>query len=103
MDSFERLLWWLFAGSAGASTRATVLFAIREQPRNAQQLSQALDLDYTTVRHHLRVMENNRIVLTEGEKYGKIYFVSDGMESHWEELLEILKKTRKSTPEVKRK
>lgn len=103
MDSFERLLWWLFAGSAGASTRATVLFAIREQPRNAQQLSQALNLDYTTVRHHLRVMESNRIVLTEGEKYGKIYFVSETIESHWDKLQEILKKTRRPSAEVKRK
>jgi DNA-binding transcriptional ArsR family regulator len=102
LDSFERLLWWLFAGSAGASTRATVLFAIKEQPRNAQQLSQRLGLDYTTVRHHLRVMESNRIVVTEGEKYGKIYFVSEAMESHWDKLNEILKRTRKR-PEVKRK
>ena len=102
LDSFERLLWWLFAGSAGAATRATVLFAIREQPRNAQQLSQKLNLDYTTVRHHLRVMEANRIVLTEGEKYGKIYFVSEAMEAHWDKLQDILKKTRKPT-EVKRK
>jgi len=94
MDSFERLLWWLFAGSAGGATRATVLLAIREQPRNAQQLSQALHLDYTTVRHHLRVMEANIIVLAEGEKYGRIYFVTEGMESHWDKLQEILKRTR---------
>src|SRR5438477_11055342 len=53
MDSFERLLWWLFAGSAGARTRALVLFDLRDRPKNAQQLSQSLHLDYTTVRHHL--------------------------------------------------
>jgi len=45
MDSFERLLWWLFAGSAGARTRALVLFNLRDQPKNAQQLSQSLHLD----------------------------------------------------------
>jgi len=65
---------------------------IREQPRNAQQLSQSLNLDYTTIRHHLRVMERNRLVVTEGEKYGKIYFVSDSMEAHWDKLEEILQK-----------
>lgn len=92
VDSFERLLWWLFAGSAGARTRALVLFSIREQPRNAQQLSQSLHLDYTTIRHHLRVMEENKIVLSEGDKYGKVYFVSEMMESHWGALEEILKK-----------
>jgi len=92
VDSFERLLWWLFAGSAGAATRAVILLGIREQPRNAQQLSQALNLDYTTIRHHLRVLEKNRLVVTEGEKYGKIYFVSDSMEAHWDKLDAILKK-----------
>jgi len=42
LDSYERLLWWLFAGSAGAKTRALVLFSLKEQPKNAQQLSQSL-------------------------------------------------------------
>ena len=94
MDSFERLLWWLFAGSAGASTRKLVPFSIKEEPRNAQQLSIALNLDYTTVRHHLKVLESNRLVLTAGDKYGRVYFVSDSMEAHWDKLLEIIQKNR---------
>lgn len=94
LDSFERLLWWLFAGSAGAKTRALVLFSLKEQPKNAQQLSQSLHLDYTTVRHHLRVLETNKIVLAEGDKYGRIYFVSENMESHWATLEGILKRTK---------
>jgi DNA-binding transcriptional ArsR family regulator len=94
LDSFERLLWWLFAGSAGARTRSLVLFSLREQPKNAQQLSQSLHLDYTTVRHHLRVLETNKIVLAEGDKYGRVYFVSEGMEAHWQTLEGILKRAR---------
>lgn len=94
MDSFERLLWWLFAGSAGARTRALVLFSLRKEPRNAQQLSLALHVDYTTVRHHLKVLESNRLVLTEGEKYGKVYFVSENMEAHWDKLEAILKRNK---------
>jgi len=86
MDAFERLLWWLFAGSTGARTRFQVLNAVREQPRNAQQLSQALSLDYTTIRHHLGVLEKNRLVLTEGDKYGKLYFLSEVMEANWGKL-----------------
>ena len=93
MDAFERLLWWLFVGSTGAKTRVQVLRAIREQPRNAQQLSQLLHMDYTTIRHHLGVLEKNRVVLTEGEKYGKLYFISELMESNWTRLEGILKKS----------
>jgi DNA-binding transcriptional ArsR family regulator len=94
LDAFERLLWWLFAGSAGAKTRALVISAVREEPRNAQQLSEALGLDYTTVRHHLKVMEENRLVVTEGSSYGKLYFVSDSMEAHWQSLQSILQRVR---------
>ena len=92
VDSYERLLWWLFAGSAGAKTRALILASIREEPRNAQQLSQALNLDYTTIRHHLRVLETNKLVITEGDKYGRLYFVSEAMEAHWDKLEAILKR-----------
>jgi DNA-binding transcriptional ArsR family regulator len=93
LDAFERLLWWLFVGSAGAKTRVQVLLAIKEEPRNALQLAQQLSLDYTTVRHHLKVLEKNSIVVTEGDKYGRLYFVSDAMEFHWKALESILEKT----------
>jgi DNA-binding transcriptional ArsR family regulator len=93
VESFERVLWWLFGGSAGAATRARVLLAIREQPRNAQQLAQTLGVDYTTVRHHLRVLLKNGLVVTAGETYGRMYFLSPSMESHWEQLAVILERT----------
>jgi DNA-binding transcriptional ArsR family regulator len=95
VDAFERLLWWLFAGSVGGSTRARVVYAIKEEPRNAQQLSERLGLDYTTVKHHLKVLAQNHIVLTEGNPYGKLYFLSDSMESHWGKLEEILERSRR--------
>ena len=101
MDSFERLLWWLFAGSAGARTRALVLFDLRDQPKNAQQLSQSLHLDYTTVRHHLRVLETNKVVLAEGDKYGRVYFVSETMEAHWPTLEGILKRAQGKAKEMR--
>ena len=102
MDAFEGLLWWLFVASTGSPTRCQILRTLKEQPRNAQQLSDMLSLDYSTVRHHLRVLEKNRLVLTEGEKYGKLYFLSDVMESNWGKLEEILRKTGKSMDGTKR-
>jgi len=93
VESFERVLWWLFGGSAGAATRARVLMAIRERPRNAQQLAQGLGVDYTTVRHHLRVLLKNGLVVTAGEAYGRMYFLSPSMESHWDQLTVILART----------
>lgn len=99
MDSVERILWWLFAGSAGADTRRRVLRAIRQEPRNAQQLAEALEVDYTTVRHHLRVMEKNGLVTTTGDRYGKLYFLSNAMESHWATFEAIAARTRRRETE----
>lgn len=78
-----------------------MLTAIKEQPRNAQQLAQILKLDYTTVRHHLRVLEQNRLIITEGEKYGKLYFLSDAMETDWQKLEEIIARTRKKKSDTR--
>ena len=96
VDSLERVLWWLFRSSIGAATRARVLLAIREEPRNAQQLAGALVLDYKTVRHHLRVLGKNGLVTTVGERYGQVYFLSPSIESHWTVFESIVKdmKTR---------
>ena len=93
LESFKRVLWWLFGGSVGGGTRARVLVTIREQPMNAQQIAKNLNLDYTTVRHHLRVLLKNNMVVTSGEGYGKLYFLSNSMESHWSDLEMILEKT----------
>ena len=89
VDSVERVLWWLFGSSAGAGTRIRLILAIREQPRNALQLAEALGLDYTTVRHHLAVLTKNGLLSTAGERYGQVYFLSGAMESHWTVLEQI--------------
>ncbi len=95
MDSFGRLLWWLFGSSVGAPVRGKVVHAIREEPRNAQQLAELLDLDYTSIRHHLRVLLKNQVVVTSGPRYGQVYFLSPATESHWDDLERILEKFRK--------
>jgi DNA-binding transcriptional ArsR family regulator len=96
LDSFERLLWWVFAGSAGGVNRALVLRAIRDKPSNALALSERIGMDYSSVRHHLRVLEQNRLVVTEGEKYGKLYFISDAMESNWSKLESVLERNSRN-------
>jgi DNA-binding transcriptional ArsR family regulator len=95
VDGFSRTLWWLFGSSVGAPTRARVLRAIREEPRNAQPLAEALELDYHTIRHHLRVLLENRLVESSGDHYGRIYTVAGNMEARWEELEAIVKRHRR--------
>ena len=86
----EGVLWYLLASSRGGDTRVRILRAIEERPRNANQLATELDLDYTTIRHHLDVLLENNVVRTAGEDYGTVYLFTDQLEHNWETVEEIL-------------
>jgi len=66
--------------------------ALREAPRNANQLATLLGMDYRTIRHHIDVLEKNKIITSAGEGYGTTYFLSPVMEENYALFEEIVKK-----------
>ncbi|HYB92937.1 MAG TPA: winged helix-turn-helix domain-containing protein [archaeon] len=90
--SLKYLLGWLIAGTRGGPTRAKIIEALRESPKNANQLATLLGMDYRTIRHHLEVLEKNRIITSAGEGYGTTYFLSLIMEENYALFEDILKK-----------
>ncbi|WP_255190705.1 winged helix-turn-helix domain-containing protein [Natronobeatus ordinarius] len=86
----DGVLWYLLASSRGGETRTRILRVLQERPRNANQLSEELDLDYTTVRHHLDVLMENNVVQKGGDGYGAVYLFTDQVRSNWETVEEIL-------------
>ena len=82
----EKALWYLLAGTRGGKNRARLVRAVDERPRNANQLSEALDLEYNTIRYHLEKLEDHDVVETGGEDYGELYFLTDRFERHREEF-----------------
>jgi DNA-binding transcriptional ArsR family regulator len=86
------LLGWLIAGSRGGVTRAQIIQALKETPQNANQLANWLKMDYRTIRHHLKVLEKNRIITSAGDRYGTTYFLSPTMEENYALFEEIVKK-----------
>jgi DNA-binding transcriptional ArsR family regulator len=85
----EGVLWYVFTGTRGGPNRVRIVRALREHPRNANQLAEDLDLDYKTVRHHLDVLLENNILDRGGDGYGAIYLISDQAEQHWETIERI--------------
>lgn len=79
----RRVIWWLLVGTKGGLNRARIIRALKERPYNAHQLSELLGLDYKTVRHHLKVLMDNKLLSTVGDKYGTMYFLSPGMEEEY--------------------
>jgi DNA-binding transcriptional ArsR family regulator len=89
---FKYVLGWLIAGTRGGLSRAKIIQALKETPQNANQLATLLGMDYRTIRHHLEVLEKNRIITSLGEGYGNVYFLSPTMEQNYALFEEILNK-----------
>jgi DNA-binding transcriptional ArsR family regulator len=92
----RQLLWYLLAGTRGGYNRIRIIEALMERPYNANQLSEKLEIDYRTTRHHLEVLtDNNVLARPEGDAYGSMYFLSGMMEKHLETFREIKRRTMK--------
>lgn len=85
----RKLLWHLVVGTRGGTNRARILVHLRERPRNANELAEALGLDYKTIRHHLRVLRRNDLVMASEDDYGTEYALSPTILRFWEEFEEI--------------
>lgn len=86
----DGVLWYLLASSRGGPTRVRIVRALNERPRNANELATELDMDYTTIRHHLDVLLDNKVVRTGGGNYGTVYLFTDQVKSNWDTVDEIL-------------
>jgi DNA-binding transcriptional ArsR family regulator len=93
--SLKYLLGWLIAGTRGGPTRAKMIKTLKETPQNANQLATALKMDYKTMRHHLEVLEKNKLIISVGDRYGATYFLSQTMEENYVLFEEIMKKIGK--------
>jgi len=91
-QSLKYILGWLIAGMRGGTTRAKIIRALKENPQNPNQLANNVGKDYRTIRHHLAVLEKNRIIVSAGDKYASTYFLSPEMEENYALFEEILKK-----------
>ena len=88
---FKRILWYLIASTKGGVNRAKILELVNTRPANANQIAEELSLDYKTVVHHLHVLSENGLVITEKkDSYGATYFLTPLMEKNIISFREIL-------------
>jgi DNA-binding transcriptional ArsR family regulator len=88
--AFRRLMVYLFIGTRGGWNRARIVKLLKEEPLNPNQISEKLGLDYKTVQHHIKLLEDNGVIVSSSKgSYGAVYFLTPYVEKHFELLKEI--------------
>jgi DNA-binding transcriptional ArsR family regulator len=82
--AFRSLLWYLLAGTRGGPNRIRILEVLHGRPHNAHQLAEYLEVDYRTVRHHLKLLEQNGLVARPaGSAYASPYELTPYMAANF--------------------
>ena len=97
MSSIKNVLYWLIANSLGGFNRGKIIKELFNKPQNANEISKNLKLEYKTVRYHLKILEENGILTSVGEGYGKTYFPSEVLKEDKQYLDEIWDEIGKKT------
>ncbi|MGA3060331.1 MAG: winged helix-turn-helix domain-containing protein [Candidatus Bathyarchaeia archaeon] len=102
----RQLIGWLIIGTKGGKTRAQIIKTLKKSPQNSNQLAAHLKVNYKTIRHHIPILEKNRLIISAGDHYSTAYFLSELMEENYELFEDITSKmdeTKKRTIRVAQK
>ena len=100
----RQLIGWLIIGTKGGKTRTQIIKSLKKNPQNSNQLATLLKVNYKTIRHHLTILEKNKLIISAGDHYSTAYFLSELMEENYGIFEEITGKTKdiKKRPEKTR-
>jgi DNA-binding transcriptional ArsR family regulator len=85
--SFKRIMIYLFVGSRGGQNRSRIVELIKQEPSNPNKISEKLGLDYKTVQHHLKLLEENGVTVASAKgTYGAVYFLTPYFEKNFDAI-----------------
>lgn len=102
MMNLKQELSYLMLGQQGGENRIKILESVRERSYNINQLSNELKLNYRTIKHHIDILLEHDLIVSSGEGYGDVYFISPKLEKNYDVLKEIESKlhTVSKSPEL---
>ncbi|MCV0372344.1 MAG: transcriptional regulator [Nitrosarchaeum sp.] len=91
---FKLILWSIVGATRGGPNRARVLNLLITASLNSHQIAKKLNLDHKTIRHHLKILTKNELIIKSTESYGATYTMTDIMKQNVEFLKEIVTKIK---------
>ena len=82
----KKLLCHLIEGTRGGKTRALILKHLSDKSYNAHQLAKILNMDYKTIRHHLKVLVEKGMITRGQDEYSGLYFIAENIESDLDDM-----------------
>lgn len=85
----------LILGRKGGKTTIKIIDKLLLRPYNMNQLANILNMDYNTIKYHMKKIHKHEYVLKGNEKYGNLYFPSPKLIKSLNEFEQIKKYLKK--------
>ncbi len=86
--SFKRLMVYVFVSTRGGQNRTRIVEMLKIEPANPNRISEKLGLDYKTVQHHIKLLEENGVIVSSAKgAYGAVYFLTP----YFEKFFDVVK------------
>lgn len=93
--NIRKSLHQVFLKRKGGKTTIKIMDLLLERPYNGNQIAKIIKMDYKTIYYHLDILCKNKLVMSESDSYGSLYYPTEILLKNPEEYEKIKDMMRK--------
>lgn len=79
----------------GGKTSLKIIHLLLDTPCNINQIAKIMNINYSTVNYHVKVLVENKILVKKSEGYGALYMVSSSLRKNMEQYNNVKRELEK--------